>query len=113
MPGSSPLVEVCPTLPLMCHPRTPHNNLTILYPILSLYTAIATDNPFFASDPSSRPQADSLDSSDFLGVNCLIYPQTAVAGMVGIVRGIRSGRRNANCRTSFWLEAGSDARAED
>jgi hypothetical protein len=56
----------------------------------------ATNNPYFASNTSSDPQADATDPADYIGVASVVYPQTAAAVMLSTIQKIKTGRNQAN-----------------
>ena len=56
----------------------------------------ATNNPYFAADTTSHPEAEATDPADYIGVASVIYPQTAAPPMLSVVKGIKTGKNPAN-----------------
>lgn len=55
-----------------------------------------TNNPYFAKDASSRPEAEAYDPADFLGVGSVFPPQQARPSMLSELKALEVGKGNAN-----------------
>lgn len=55
-----------------------------------------TNNPYFAKDPTSRPEAEAYDPADFLGVGSIFPPQQARPSMLSELKVLEIGKGNAN-----------------
>jgi hypothetical protein len=64
-------------------------------------SCVATNNPYFAADTTSHPEAEATDPADYIGVASVIYPQTAAPAMISVVKGIKTGKNPANREYRF------------
>jgi hypothetical protein len=68
--------------------------------LLTVPVRTATNNPYFAADTTTDPEADATDPADYIGVASVIYPQTAAPVMLSTVKAIKTGRNPANREAS-------------